>query len=245
MIKEALQYIVSLNTSGPVTVDSRQYCMTDKGIQAVKEPLRDTLKVSTLGSIVEYITMNVDALVFPVMIHVVSPTKVQLISRAFGDFEQRHIFMEATPMIPEVDFGKWRDVENFNIYMQSQFEHTEDKEAILMVVGNIKEEQVKTTGDDGVSQVVTAKVGVASLGTVKVPNPVVLKPFRTFVEIDQPESQFVFRMQSGPQCVLYEADGGAWKVEAMARISDYFEIQLRSSDTDEKLFDTNQVVILA
>jgi hypothetical protein len=88
----------------------------------------------------------------------------------------------------------------------------EDRDIMLKVVGNIKEETVNTIGDDGVSQAVVAKMGVATVANVKVPNPVVLKPYRTFVEVDQPESEFIFRMQSGPRCALFEATAanGNW-----------------------------------
>jgi len=61
---------------------------------------------------------------------------------------------------------------------------------------------------------------------IKVPNPVVLAPFRTFREIAQPESKFVFRMQQGPRCALFEADGGAWRLEAMKRSKAYLEEEL-------------------
>lgn len=42
---------------------------------------------------------------------------------------------------------------------------------MLKVVGNITEAQVKTIKDDGVSQAIVAKVGVATIGNVEVPNP--------------------------------------------------------------------------
>ena len=43
-------------------------------------------------------------------------------------------------------------------------------------------------------------------------------------EIDQPESMFLFRMrqESGEvRCALFEADGGAWQLNAVAGINDY------------------------
>ncbi|HFK2719142.1 TPA: hypothetical protein ACG1DY_004991, partial [Escherichia coli] len=118
------------------------------------------------------------------------------------------------------------DPETFNIKLQSGFVKNEDRDIVLKVVGNIKEEDVKTYGDDGISQSVTAKVGVATLGQVEVPNPVALAPYRTFVEVDQPTSNFVFRMKSGPSSALFEADGGAWKLEAMKNIKTYLEEEL-------------------
>ena len=60
------------------------------------------------------------------------------------------------------------------------------------------------------------------------PNPAVLKPYRTFVEVEQPESKFVFRMQTGPEMALFEADGGAWRIQAMKNIKEYLEKELKA-----------------
>jgi len=68
--------------------------------------------------------------------------------------------------------------------------------------------------------------GVASVSEVRVPNPVSMKPYRTFVEVDQPESNFIFRMREGMQAALFEADGGAWKNVAMNNIKKYFDDNL-------------------
>lgn len=78
-----------------------------------------------------------------------------------------------------------------------------------------------TTGDDGISQQVTIKTGVATVGNAIVPNPVTLKPYRTFVEVEQPESKFIFRMKDGPTAALFEADGGVWRNKAMHEIKKY------------------------
>lgn len=59
--------------------------------------------------------------------------------------------------------------------------------------------------DDGVSQVATARSGVASVGKVVVPNPISLRPYRTFLEVEQQESDFVFRMHEGPKLALFGA----------------------------------------
>jgi hypothetical protein len=93
------------------------------------------------------------------------------------------------------------------------------------------EEFVAEYGDDGVSQKATIKTGLASKGEAIVPNPVRLKPFRTFTEVDQPESAFVFRMKndnySGITCGIFEADGGAWKREAMESVKAYLKEELK------------------
>lgn len=43
-----------------------------------------------------------------------------------------------------------------------------------------------------------------------------------------PLSSFVFRMRStcGVECALFEADGGAWQLEAVRRIKNYLKEEL-------------------
>lgn len=62
----------------------------------------------------------------------------------------------------------------------------------------------------------------------QIPNPVHLKPYRTFLEVDQPASDFIFRMRDnhGVDCAIFEADGGAWEMEAMQNIKSYLQKEL-------------------
>ena len=90
---------------------------------------------------------------------------------------------------------------------------------------------MKTFLDNGFAQEVAAKRGTGSLvEKVNVPNPVTLKPYRTFLEVDQPESSFVFRLSSGaenkpPLCALFDASGGALKLDAVLKIKEWLENQ--------------------
>lgn len=236
MIKEALQYIIDSAKTELINVEGRTYSTAK--IHPVLEHTQEALKVSTLDAMIEYIKSDLDSLDYPVCIQIESPTSVKLRSHVLGEFAQRATFMEATPMIPSFPFGRFMNHEEFIIAMQSRFVSTPDTAAILQLVGNITEENVRNVGDDGTTQTVTARAGIAKRENVPVPNPVVLAPYRTFIEVEQPESRFVFRMRSseeGPVMALFEADGGAWQIAAMRVIGNYFK---------ENLPDQN-VVILA
>jgi len=124
---------------------------------------------------------------------------------------------------PDTTFGYFMDAEEMNVMLQSQFVETDDRDLILKVIGNLKEENVRKASDDGVSQSVTIQSGVANVAQVKVPNPVKLAPYRTFLEVEQPVSNFIFRMKEGMVGAIFEADGGAWKNEAMNSIKEYLE----------------------
>lgn len=235
MIKEALEYLVGLGNTRIENVGNRIF--STQKIYAVEEPTPTTIQVNSLSGLVGYIQSKFDG-DHPLMVHVKSPTEVVAFSSINRD-SNRDEFIKATAMLPSFSFDRWYDTEEFNIKLQSCFVKNGDRDIMLKVVGNIKEEVVNTIGDDGVSQAVVAKTGVATVANVKVPNPVVLKPYRTFVEVDQPESEFIFRMQTGPRCALFEADGGAWKLTAMQHIREYLESSLEAEIQD------GQIVIIA
>lgn len=235
MIKEALQYLIELGRA-ELFYENGQTFSTQK-LHLIEEPTAEAIRVRSLSGLVDYVKSNFDKF-GTLMIHVSSPTNVVGFSQLNADYN-RSVYIHAEAMTPDFDFDRWYDTENFNIKLQSCFVKNEDRDIMLKVVGNIKEETVSTVGDDGVSQAVVAKTGVATVANVKVPNPVVLKPYRTFVEVDQPESEFIFRMQSGPRCALFEADGGKWKLDAMNNIKNYLQEELKG------LISTRQIIIIA
>lgn len=231
MIKEAFQYIVNLGNTRIEKVGNQVYSTQE--LYEVPEPTPSTIQIRSLSGLVEYLQSKFDG-DKELMIHVESPTQVSVFS-SFNRDAKREFLIKANAMIPTFDFDRWYDAEAFNIKLQSVFVKNEDRDIMLQVVGNIREEEVKTIGDDGVSQAVSAKVGIATVATVQVPNPVVLKPYRTFVEVDQPESEFIFRMKNGPSCSLFEADGGAWKIAAMQNIKEYLHNSLEEEINSGKL----------
>jgi hypothetical protein len=237
MIKKALEYLIELGNVDIHEIDTQTF--STQPLHLIKESIPSSLQVRSLSGLVEYLTSDFDVDQFTKrMIQVVSPTEVQVFSSFNGNYN-RNNYLTATALLPSFTFDRWYDAEDFNIKLQSAFVKNEDRDIMLKVVGNIKEENVRQIGDDGVSQSVQAKVGVATVATVVVPNPVVLAPFRTFVEVDQPESEFIFRMQNGPRCALFEADGGAWKLKAMSSIKMYLLGVL------DKEIEAGKIVIIA
>lgn len=171
----------------------------------------------------------------PLMIHIENPTTVSVFTAVNGD-KRRSTYIQAQASTPHFNFGSFYDREEFNIALQSGFVQNNHRDIVLQVVGTVVEEGVKEIGDDGVSQAVTVKTGVASRGNAKVPNPVELSPYRTFVEVEQPESKFVFRMREGARCGLFEADGGAWKLKAMNNMKEYLNNALVQEIESKKVF---------
>jgi len=197
-------------------------------------PFADCLKIFTLTGLVDFCLRNKETgAEDPAIIHVMDHTEVALLSNPFGETKQRTRFVRATfkeLLDGSFTFGAFYEQEQFIIGLQSLFEPTPQRAEVLKVIGTIKENQVREFSDDGVTQSVSAKAGVALVQELPVPNPVILRPYRTFREIEQPESPFILRVRQGkgekPVCALFEADGGKWKLEAIIRIKEYLEDKL-------------------
>ena len=120
--------------------------------------------------------------------------------------------------------------------MQANFDITPDLETILKVAGNVEAKTTANYGDDGVTQKTTIKQGIASKADVLVPNPVTLTPYRTFLEVEQPSSEFVFRIKDNggaPVFMLVEAEGGLWRAEAMQNIKEYLTMELKDISNEK------------
>lgn len=191
------------------------------------ETLPDPLKLGSLAGMVEYIKTNVDELVRDTLLLVVdSPTQVRLVSKIVGEFAQRAEYARCNTSREPFAFDRLLDHETFIIHAQARFIETEELNSLLRVIGCIKEGAVRETADDGVTQSVTAKAGITLVGKVSAPRYVTLRPYRTFIEVEQPESRFLLRLKSGdekPMVALFEADGGAWRALASQRIAEYLK----------------------
>lgn len=232
MIKEALQYIIGLQKE-PYIKDINGSTYTDTDLKRINHnPKAETLGMSTLTSLVDYIRGNIDTMAPKMIIEASSPTRVELYSQLDSD-RTREYLVEVNANIPVFNFGEFQDKENFIIGMQAKFldDIQTDKALVLRFAGTVESKSVAQYGDDGVTQKASIKTGIASKSDAVVPNPVALRPYRTFIEVEQPKSDFIFRMKEGKyddgvQCALFEADGGAWKNAAVRNIKEYLENEL-------------------
>jgi hypothetical protein len=166
----------------------------------------------------------------PAVVYILSPVIVELHSQPFGPNNQRTLFarVEFGNIIGEAfTFGKYYEQEEFIVGLATLFYPTPERAEVLKLIGTIKDNQVREYSDDGVSQSVSARAGVALVTEVPVPNPVFLRPYRTFREVEQPRSPFILRVKQGkgerPVVALFEADGGVWRLDAMNSIRGYLD----------------------
>ena len=235
MIKEALKYIVGLSEAKVQDItfeNGASETYSDKPLyrMAPHIPMASAkIQMHTLTSLVDYLKANIDEMAEKMIIEVKSPTQVLLYSQ-LNEEREREYLVEVNARVPEFKFDSFIEREKFTINLQSKFIDTEDRALILRFAGTVEAGTVTEYGDDGVTQKATVKTGIASKGEAIVPNPVRLMPYRTFLEVPQPTSAFIFRIQQdkydGIQCAIFEADGGAWQMAATKSIKEYLEYEL-------------------
>ena len=226
MIKKALEYIVGLNKAEVMDINEITY--TDKHLTPVYFPLRKTLQTHTLQSLIEYIQTKDGDIFFPKYIHVEDNQTVSVksvVESVCGG--ERNIYTMSNAMLPTIIFNRYLPMEDFIIQLNTCFDRNQGNWKDLLALASTMQlkDEVKVS-DDGISQEVTAKQGVARLADVTIPNPVYLAPMRTFHEVEQVLVPFVYRVDKNGNMGLFEADGGAWKLDAIKRIQEYIENNL-------------------
>ncbi|WP_143321054.1 hypothetical protein [Clostridium sp. HBUAS56010] len=224
-LREALQYVVGLSIDAEKTevleINGRTYA--DKNLTRYdKQPKAAKIQAVTLTSLVDYIHQCNKEFPGSMIIHIISPTQVRLMS-ALDKEREREVLFEINAETSEYRFDEWYDQERMMIELQANFQANDDLGLILKAVGNIEKKNGQEYSDDGVSQVATMKTGIATKSDVIVPNPVELIPYRTFQEVEQPASKFVFRIgdKEVPAFKIVEAEGGIWKNEAISNIKSF------------------------
>lgn len=228
MLKEALQWIKEETSDArELKVNGETY--SNKQLFKIKQPRRNTIKIATLSGLIDFIQSNFDDKDPNYMIVVKNYNEIELLTKLNVNQEREEV-IKVEAELPRITFNEFMSTEDFIIQLQSVYIESETRSNLLKLVGNLKTEAIKTQSDDGISQLVQVRQGVATVGEEVVPNPVTLKPFRTFTDVIQPESEFVFRLKQDNRgevvAALFEADGGVWKNIARETIKQFLHDNL-------------------
>lgn len=136
----------------------------------------------------------------------------------------------ASDLPPLVEDVRW----SFNeamIKLRSMFQRApegekNDVDYILDLLSHMSIDQSVKSDDNGITQTVQVRKGVSFVENKAVRPIVTLAPYRTFQEVEQPESEFVFRVYDDRSISLTAADGGMWKLAARDAVKHYLETAL-------------------
>ncbi|MBR3796014.1 MAG: hypothetical protein IKK34_08300 [Clostridia bacterium] len=248
--KDALEFMHNLgkqsNDFTAVEINGHTYVNTGDlvRIKPVEKEEAPTYRVFTLQGLIDYINDDPDDLLsqFPrLIVHVADPRTVHLYTKTYGtDNSVRTMLATCVCTNKPYIFDVQYDREEFMVKLMSLFVQDENAKKVGSVVGNLTVEDATTIADDGMSQNVIVKSGIARKSSVKIENPVKLSPIRTFPDIKQPQSMFVLRIKNAadhaePKVALYDADGDQWKTKAVRSIHDYLAKGLEQLINDGKL----------
>jgi len=194
----------------------------------------EPFKTFSLSGLIEYIKADTEHL-FKEKRHIVrvkSPTMVEVIAPQAGYWRERETVAYCEAVVPEIYFGRYMNADDFQVMVQTCFLDTDNRKTVLRLAGSVRKEQNMQTADDGVSQKVTINAGVSTAADVIVKNPVELIPYRTFHEVEQPESPFVLRFNEDGNAALFTGDGSKWKLEAVDHIREYLASALYNDNVD-------------
>lgn len=244
--KDALQYLWDKGKSArdTVTVGDNTFAPQDaKLIQLHPDPLEPALPliplftVHTLSGLVSVIKEQIDNLAdTEYLVHIFDETTVQLTVKTADKHGRRQILAQADAFeYVQFPFAQQITQENFVVWFQSRFVQDDsegsDYRYVLSIAQNLTAAQVVQSDDNNTRQEVVIRKSVTGKEGVELRPFVTLAPYRTFTEIEQPGSRFLFRTHPTgspdkpgiPHLSLTEADGGNWKKAAMDSIEAFLK----------------------
>lgn len=216
-------------------IDVKAGDFTTRAVHRVAEkPLADGLVIHSLTGLVDYINDDIDAETRKrPFVSVDSPVCVTFSNEIGEETDRRFEPVEANADTPTLIFDRYIPKEEMMIMLQSRFVDTDERNTLLEQLGTVVADEELLQADDGVGQMVKTQRGIRR-SEDKIVNPNNLRPFRTFTEIDQPESPFIVRLrkdeQSGILVALFEADGGAWRNVARQSIKAFLVENITALD---------------
>lgn len=229
-LKDAIDRIVEL--AKPYTIktdDGRRYCTTYLREVKPEVELPARYSVDTLEALVKLIRTEGVAQAPLLYVRVDSARRVMVDTtythKEYAEFSRLPLY-EAVSDVPSISVNESISQERAIVELQSLYAITEDRDYLLSLLSRIDVNQGVSSVDNGISQEVSVKTG-AVLKEQQTVQPIVhLQPYRTFLEVEQPASDFLLRLDKEGHPALYEADGGAWKLEAKRNIAAYLGEQL-------------------
>lgn len=240
-LSDAIDRITELARPSVMKVDDITYATARYYKVDGQQETPDPYEVDTLNALVKMIHTEGTKAYKLLYVRVVSPTCVEVSSgytRTRDCALDRATLYKAKSDVPGITVNQDMSQERAIVELQSLYAVTPDRDYLLALLSRIDVNQGVSTVDNGVSQEVSVRTG-AVLKEQQTVKPIVhLQPYRTFLEVEQPASDFLLRLSKSGYPALHEADGGAWKLDAKRNIAAYLGEKLAD------LIESGNVVVM-
>jgi hypothetical protein len=231
------------NDATPITVevDGKTYATQSLRLVEETEKLRSIPRcktITSLDALCALITKEA-SVIYPesnLFVSVSGYDHVSVFTDIFQDrWERQELYYAELKDAPGWK-DEWFDYESAVIALRSRFVPNDGTAYLLDILSRMSNQAEVRTNDNGMTQQTVVKKGITLVGAETITPILPLRPYRTFQEIDQPESEFLVRIREmrGENMIgLLESDGGMWKMEARRAIYTYLEARL--SNLGEKI----------
>lgn len=235
MLKEVYDRIQETAQPQTVEVGGVTYLVTQNGkISEVfpKAIIPDTLPLNSLDALVQLVKTEFShrAEEDGKALYITIPDHLTV--RCFGhpDYDQRAVrpvYYEAHATdVPGWDERVELPFEEMQIALRTRFQETKDMPYIQKLLSEISTGAKITFNDNGVATTIVTKKGIDLQANETIKPIIALRPYRTFQEVEQPESIFLIRINERGISFI-EADGGMWKLRARETIKSYLGWKLK------------------
>lgn len=206
-------------------------------IEPIETPKPEKAVTRSLNALVALVKTEVAALYkdLPIYVSCEKHDRVRAFTKPDADDDLHRwtpyeaVAADLPPLVEGVRWG----YDEAQIKLRSMFQRApvgkvNDVDYILGLISHMSADQSVKSDDNGVTQTVQVRKGVSFVENQRVRPIVKLAPYRTFWEVSQPESEFVFRVYDDRSISLTAADGGMWKMEARIATLDYLTSALQS-----------------
>lgn len=234
MLKELYDRIQETAQPQIVEIGGVTYLVSQNGEISEFYPkaiLPDTLPLNSLDALVQLVKTEFSYRLEEDRTALYITIPDHLTVRCFGhpDYEQRAVrpvYYEANATdVPGWDERVQLPFEEMQIALRTRFQETADTPYIQKLLTEISTGAKITFNDNGVATTVVTKKGIDLQNNETIRPIITLRPYRTFQEIDQPESVFLIRINERGISFI-EADGGMWKLKARETIKAFLEDKL-------------------
>ncbi len=240
MLKEFIAHIQETTQPQIVEIDGSTFAIAPGGSATEIRPKidhPDTLPLHSLDALVKLVRTEAAKAQAPLYITIPDHMTVRCFSQPNPDARYlRQFYYEAHATdVPGWDETVKLGFEEAQIAMRTRFQETPDTIYALKLLSDICCGAKVVYNDNGIATTVTTQKGVALQSNEQIRPIITLKPYRTFQEVEQPESIFLIRVNERG-IIFTEADGGMWKLAARQTVKAFLEEQLAELVSSEAVY---------
>lgn len=230
MLKEFIEHIQKTTQPQIRTIDNKIFAIAADGSANEIRPAIDhpaTLNLHSLDALVKLV--RTEAARVEELLYITVPDHMCV--RCFGHPHQEERWYRQTYYeVKATDVPGWGEkvqmsFDEMQIALRTRFQQTQDMPYVQKLLSEISTGAKVTFNDNGVATTIVTKKGIDLQANETIRPIVTLRPYRTFQEVDQPESIFLIRINERG-ITFVEADGGMWKLKARETVKAFLEEQL-------------------